>query len=94
VEGQRQIIINLDEPFDGIPDTVSLYLFLNEELELALTKDYAEYAWFINEKLVSSEKAFTVRAVGVPLKSNSLRVEVKTTSGALFSKELALIVRK
>jgi hypothetical protein len=92
VEGQRQIIINLDDPVTGIPDSISISR--TEEPEWILSGDYAEYAWFINGNLVSNEKAFILKASELSLRKNNLRVEVKTDTGIFYSKELVFSVTR
>jgi hypothetical protein len=92
VEGNRQIIINLDDPVNGIPDSITV--FRSEEIKWTLARDYVEYAWFVNGNLVSNEKDFILKAKGLPLKSNNLLVEVKTDTGTFYGKELAFTVAK
>ncbi|MFP3042974.1 bacterial Ig-like domain-containing protein [Treponema primitia] len=97
--GQMNISINLDDSPGGLEENIILSktgTLHPKETTLSLSKEYAEYAWFINDSdsSASAEKTFVLKAEGLPFDNNRLRVEVKTDTGIFYGRELIFTIKE
>jgi hypothetical protein len=92
--------ISLDDPINGVESDIALSRTGADEapasIALAITGTYADYGWYLNtaQTPVSRTATYTVNAADCPLGKNLLTVQVKTSEGAYYAKELTFNVSK
>jgi hypothetical protein len=96
VQATAPITVNLDDPINGVPGE-AIVLSRSEtpnSITLEITGTYAAYAWRLNdnETPVSTTATHTLNAANCPLGNNFLTVEVTTSGGAYYAKEIAFTV--
>jgi hypothetical protein len=92
--------ISLDDPINGVESDIALSKTGAGEtpasIALAITGTYADYGWYLNtaQTPVSRTATYTVNAADCLLGKNFLTVQVKTSEGAYYAKELTFNVSK
>jgi hypothetical protein len=92
--------ISLDDPINGVESDIALSRSGAGEtpasIELAITGTYAAYEWYLNiaQTPVSSTATWTVNAADCLLGKNFLTVQVRTSDGAYYAKELTVSVSR
>jgi hypothetical protein len=92
--------ISLDDPINGVESDIALSRTGAGEapvsIALAISGTYADYEWYLNaaQTPVSRTATYTVNATDCLLGKNFLTVQVKTSEGAYYAKELTFNVSK
>jgi hypothetical protein len=97
VQASAPLAVNFDDPINGIPTNIVLSKSgATASVALEIIGAYASYAWRLNDKTeaVSTTAAYTLNAADCPMGKNFLTVEVKTSAGRYYSKEITFIVNK
>jgi hypothetical protein len=98
VKARETITVSLDDQIAVSPANIVLSKS-NPSLDQTLaisdpSGSYTDYAWYLNDKLapVSMFNTYTLRATECRLGPNFLTVEVKTSTGVYYAKEIAFTV--
>jgi hypothetical protein len=97
VQATASFTVIFDDPINGTPENIVLSKTgAQSSIVLEIAGTYETYKWRINDKEepVSVSASYTLNAADCPLGRNFLDVQVKTSSGAYYSKEITFIVNK
>jgi hypothetical protein len=97
VQAIAALTVNFEDPINGIPENIVLSKSGNpSSVVLAIVGAYAGYTWRLNDKEVpvSTTVGYTLNAADCPLGKNFLTVELRTSAGRYYSKEITFIVIK
>jgi uncharacterized protein (DUF1684 family) len=89
--------VNLEDSINGIPENIVLSKTgMPASLTLEIIGDYTSYEWLLNdsETPVSTSASYTLNAADCRLGPNFLMVEVGTTNGAYYAREITFTVNK
>jgi hypothetical protein len=89
--------INFDNPINGAPENIVLSRAgMPSSITIEITGTYADYEWRLNDndEPVSRTASYTLNAADCLLGTNFLDVQVRTTAGAYYSKEITFTVNR
>jgi hypothetical protein len=97
VQATASLIVNFDSPINGVQEDIALSKTGTPSfIVLEIAGTYADYEWRLNDndEPVSRDASYTLNAADCPLGKNFLDVQVRTSSGTYYSKEITFIVNK
>jgi hypothetical protein len=97
VKTTGSITVNLEDSINGVPSAITLSKTdTPASLYLEITGTYTAYAWYLNaaDQPVSTTANYTVNAADCPLGKNVLTVEVRTSGGTYYTREITFTVTK
>jgi hypothetical protein len=97
VQATVSLTVNFDSPINGVQEDIVLSKTgTPSSIVLEIAEIYADYEWRLNDndEPISSDASYTLNAEDCPLGKNFLDVQVRTSSGTYYSKEITFIVNK